>query len=1104
MFRTAIRHGAVLAGLAFLAILSPSEGQTISGRPEREARPVEFQVLLPADAQLEIEGIHTTTPGVVRNFRSPPVPVGSRYAYSLVATWRGQILRREVTLVHDQQNVIDWRGDFQAPAGQPQAAAPAAERPLSFKVVLPEDAELTIDDFKTHSTGELRSFESPAVTVEKTYRYELTAQWRGQTLKRDVQITHDGSNVFDWRTDLQALAAARSPATPKNPEPSPRVEPTPPAVAQQPPKTQPPVTPPPAAPSQPVVTQPPTPPAPPAKAIVEIVTTEPEVQVLIRQSGKAVAMLDAKNLKKVELEAGNYDVALGDKFKDFRLSIDSFTVKPGEKQIVMVQRSPRPPAAPRALVEIVTAEPDVQLIVQQNGKPVAVLDTKKQKKVEVPPGKYELKLGEGYKDLVLSAETFALRANEKQIVLVQRTAKQPEPMPPGKALVEIITAEPDAQVIVQQDGKPVSILDARRQQKVEVPPGSYGLKLADGFKELRLSTESFTLKPGEKEIVLVHRPPQPAAPPAPMAPAKGIVEVLTAEPDVQLFLKQDGKKVATLYSREFPKTELPPGKYDVEPGEKSKDLRLSAERFTLQAGDKQIILAQRQMKAPEPPPAPTKATVEIIPADPTVQVIVEQNGKAVAILGGKQLHKAELPAGEYDLKLGGSSKDFKIATNRIALKGGERLIVSVDRMAKPEPKRSTFAVETPPALVLKAGETKRIGVNVKRDNFAEPIHLSFARVPKGVTFKEGTIPGNADSVQIEVIADKTVANAATEVQIVAAGGDKTLVAGLPLQLRKAPGALKLLLPPEGVTVTAGEKAAFDVKVERTDVDGPLSVRFDNLPAQVAVPPQIIDTGKNAATVRVTAEAEAEAGDKPVMVRVAHGFGPDAVVAEGRLMVHVKPMKIPTLHVNVTPSVVKVEAGSPKATSLRVKVLRDGFTGPVTIRFVDLPDGVTIREVTIPADKDEADTTVGVRAEVAAVADKPIKVIGASDAAKAETKLAMTVAKNTPPPPAGTIKLTAIPEVVTLKAGEKKDITVKLEVGDGAGKPRFQLEGLPDKTYWFLLSTPPKVVDHVCTQVIRVGAYDDAAATEARVKLKASVNGGAVKEEKSFRVEVIRD
>ena len=114
MIRTAIRQGAVLACLAYFVILSPTEGQTVDVRPQRESRPVEFQVLVPADTQLVIEGNPTTTTGVVRNFRSPAVPVGSRYAYAMVATWRGQTIRRDIMIAHDQQNVIDWRGEFQS------------------------------------------------------------------------------------------------------------------------------------------------------------------------------------------------------------------------------------------------------------------------------------------------------------------------------------------------------------------------------------------------------------------------------------------------------------------------------------------------------------------------------------------------------------------------------------------------------------------------------------------------------------------------------------------------------------------------------------------------------------------------------------------------------------------------------------------------------------------------------------------------------------------------------------------------------------------------------------------------------------------------------
>jgi hypothetical protein len=48
------------------------------------------------------------------------------------------------------------------------------------------------------------------------------------------------------------------------------------------------------------------------------------------------------------------------------------------------------------------------------------------------------------------------------------------------------------------------------------------------------------------------------------------------------------------------------------------------------------------------------------------------------------------------------------------------------------------------------------------------------------------------------------------------------------------------------------------------------------------------------------------------------------------------------------------------------------------------------------------------------------------------------------------------------------------------------------------------VDDSCTQVIRFGAYGNAAAGEAKAKVKASANGGAVKDEKTFQVKVAKE
>jgi uncharacterized protein (TIGR03000 family) len=59
-------------------------------------------------------------------------------------------------------------------------------------VTLPADAELTIDDTPTVSTSESRVFESPSLTLGKTYYYVLKAtvvrDGKTETVKKEVTV----------------------------------------------------------------------------------------------------------------------------------------------------------------------------------------------------------------------------------------------------------------------------------------------------------------------------------------------------------------------------------------------------------------------------------------------------------------------------------------------------------------------------------------------------------------------------------------------------------------------------------------------------------------------------------------------------------------------------------------------------------------------------------------------------------------------------------------------------------------------------------------------------------------------------------------------------
>jgi uncharacterized protein (TIGR03000 family) len=84
--------------------------------PKPEPRPVErpatFEIRLPADAVLEINGYKTTSTGSFRRFESPPLPIGKNYTYLLKATWRDQVVEKEITVTPDRVMAHDLRPEF--------------------------------------------------------------------------------------------------------------------------------------------------------------------------------------------------------------------------------------------------------------------------------------------------------------------------------------------------------------------------------------------------------------------------------------------------------------------------------------------------------------------------------------------------------------------------------------------------------------------------------------------------------------------------------------------------------------------------------------------------------------------------------------------------------------------------------------------------------------------------------------------------------------------------------------------------------------------------------------------------------------------------------
>ena len=90
-----------------------------------------------------------------------------------------------------------------------------------------------------------------------------------------------------------------------------------------------------------------------AHGTVEITTDDPDVQVLVKQQGKVVEIIDARMKRTVKLKTGGYELELSDNGRSLELSTNQFTLKRNGAVIVAVKHVPKPVAGPTKKAPIV-------------------------------------------------------------------------------------------------------------------------------------------------------------------------------------------------------------------------------------------------------------------------------------------------------------------------------------------------------------------------------------------------------------------------------------------------------------------------------------------------------------------------------------------------------------------------------------------------------------------------------------------------------------------------------------------------------------------------------------------------------------------------------
>jgi tetratricopeptide (TPR) repeat protein/serine/threonine protein kinase len=230
------------------------------------------------------------------------------------------------------------------------------------------------------------------------------------------------------------------------------------------------------------------------------------------------------------------------------------------------------------------------------------------------------------------------------------------------------------------------------------------------------------------------------------------------------------------------------------------------------------------------------------------------------------------------------------------------------------------------------------------------------------------------------------------------------------------GVLKLANPGR-VVVRAGQTSWFAVRLERTDVDGPVEVTFPRPPAGVTLGALSIPAGENEAQAVVSADRSAAVGEQSIEILAQSG----PIAARGQFLLALT--RAPELGLSV-PALLRLRAGEKR--TFRVQLTCEGIDEPVRVRLEDLPPAITAPEVTVPAGKKQAELTITC-GDAIPRSERLVRVVGTAGTVRAETSMTLALDK------APNFRLMIVPSTLDLRAGKSQPFTIQVS-RDGFDDP----------------------------------------------------------------------